>query len=120
MAQDEKRSDDFNSTAKMAMQQAQGAAQQYFGWVQKTMSASPWGASDLNKKLMGFAEQNMATTFAYVQKLSEVRNFQDLMRIQTEYVQGQLETFGRQARDLIEASAKATHEAASKPKNPSS
>jgi len=115
MTQDPKRIEEFSAVAQQAMQQAQGATQQYFSWLQKGITASPWSNTELNKKMMGFAEQNIAATFAYVQKLSQARDFQDLMRIQTEYVQAQMESFGTQARDIINASTNsATRGAATK------
>jgi phasin len=111
MAKDQKSVEDFNVIAKRTMEQAQGAAGNYLGWLQKSMSASPWGDAEMGKKLMGYAERNISATFEFVQKLSQAKDFQDLVRIQSEFMQTQLQSFGEQAKDIGEASTKAVAEA---------
>ncbi len=104
MAKDQTPVEEMSTVMKQSME---GAAEQYFGWLQKSMSASPWLDTDLSKKMMGFVQENIAASFALVQKLSQAKDFQDLVRIQTEFMQTQLESFGKQARDISEASTKA-------------
>jgi hypothetical protein len=53
-----------------------------------------------------------------VQKLSQAKDFQDLVRIQSEFMQAQLQSFGEQAKDIGEASTKAVADAM-KTKSPS-
>jgi phasin len=118
MANDQKPMEDFNVIAKRTMEQAQGAAGNYLAWLQKSMSSSPWGDTELPKKLMGYAEKNIAATFAFVQKLGQARDFQDIVRIQSEFMQAQLQSFGEQAKDIGEASTKAVAEVM-KTKSPS-
>lgn len=47
--------------------------------------------------------KNLAVTYEFVQKLSHAKNFSDIIRIQTEFVQTQLESFGEQAKSIGEA-----------------
>jgi hypothetical protein len=44
---------------------ATGGMENYFGWLQKTMSASPWGNADLNKTLLQYTAQNISASFEF-------------------------------------------------------
>ena len=68
-------------TAKQITEQAQGAMENYFGWLQTTMSAFPWSNTNLNRILLSRATQNVTATFAFMQKLSQAKNFQDVVKI---------------------------------------
>jgi hypothetical protein len=97
----------INVETKQAIQQTvkqtQGAMDNYFDLLQQTMSATPWGKTDFGEKLKSFTEQNIAGVHHHVQKLSQARDFQDIITIQTEYMQAQLSLFTNQARQLGEA-----------------
>jgi hypothetical protein len=106
MAKDPSPLQNLNVETKQAveqtMRQAQGAMDNYFGLLQQTMSATPWGKTDFGEKLKSFTEQNIATAQQHVQKLSQAGTFQDVIRIQTEYMQTQLSLFADQAKQLGE------------------
>jgi hypothetical protein len=85
------------------VKQAQGAMDNYFDLLQQTMSATPWAKTDFVEKLKSFTEQNVTAAQHHVQKLSQARDFQDIVRIQTEYMQSQLSLFADQAKQLGEA-----------------
>jgi hypothetical protein len=89
------------------VKQTEGAMDNYFNVLQQTMSATPWGKTDFGEKLKSFTEQNAAAAHHHIQKLSQVRDFQDFIKIQTEYVQTQLSLFADQAKQLGEAYMKA-------------
>ena len=95
-------------TSERIANQTQGAMESYFGWLQKTMSASPWGSTDLNRKLLSYATENVTAAFTFVQKLSQAKNLQDVVEIQTEFVQMQIETFNKRAKELGDAVAATT------------
>ncbi len=104
MAKDQTPAEEMSAVMKQTME---GATDQYLGWLQKSISAPPWLDPDLSRKMMGFVQQNMAASFGFMQKLGQAKDFQDLLRIQTEFMQTQLELFGKQVRDISEASSKA-------------
>jgi hypothetical protein len=83
----------------------------YFGWLQKSMSTFPWSNTNLNRILLSNATQNVAATFAYMQKLSLARNFQDVVKIQTEFMETQMHSFNEQAKILGEVYSKAARNA---------
>jgi hypothetical protein len=111
MAKDYKPLEDLNIKAEQVVEQAvkrtQGAMDNYFNLLQQAMSASPWGKTDLGEKLQRYTEYNLAVAQEHVQKLSQAKTFQDIIQIQTEYMQTQLSLFADQAKNLGEAYMKA-------------
>ena len=108
MAKDEKLSEDLSAVAGQTMEQARGAMENYLDFFQKSMSASPWAGTELNKKMVDYAQQNVATAFGFAQKLTQAKDLQDLVRIQTEFLQTQMKSLTEQAKDLSETTTKAT------------
>ena len=78
----------------------------YFNWLQNTMSASPWGNTDLNKKLLSYATENVSAAFGYVQKLSQAIESGRLVKIQTEFMSAQMNSFNEQAKNIGEICTK--------------
>ena len=114
MAEERKPFDALSGSAQQAveqtMEQGQKAMGDYFTWLQKTMSGSHWMGNDLTKKLMSNMEYNIASTQAFVQKLSQAKDFQDFIRLQIEFMQKQISTFADQTKGLGEAFMKMTEE----------
>ena len=102
-------------TAKQITEQTQGAMENYFGWLQTTMSAFPWSNTNLNRILLSHATQNVAATFAFMQKLSQAKNFQEVVKIQTEFMETQMNSFNEQAKILGEIYSKAAQDAMKTP-----
>ena len=67
-------------TAEQITGRTQEATENYFKWLQTTMSASPWGNTDLNKKLLSYATENVSATFGFLQKFSQAKNMEDVSR----------------------------------------
>jgi hypothetical protein len=114
MAKDKKPPEALIATARHAaehsMEQSQGAMENYFSWLQKTMSVLPWSNTNLNRILLKHATQNVTATFAFVQKLSQAKNFQEVVKIQTEFMQSQMNLFNEEAKILGEMYTKAAAE----------
>jgi len=51
-------------TAERMTKQTQGAMENYFGWLQTTMSALPWSNTNLNRILLSNATQNVTGVYA--------------------------------------------------------
>jgi len=95
-------------TIEQTVKQTQGAMESYFNLLQQTMSATPWAETDFGEKLKSFTEQNIAAAHRHVQNLSQAADFQDVIKVQTEYMQTQLSLFADQAKQLGEALMKTT------------
>ena len=109
----------FNENAERAldqtMAQTRGAMEQYFNFMQKAFSMTPFGGTELAEKMKGFTEANIASAQAFVQRLSQAKDFQDALQIQTEYMQTQFQTLGEQTRSLAESFTSATTSAVKNP-----
>ena len=108
MDKDKTSSQDMSAIMSQGVEQARGAMENYLKFFQQSMSASPWAGTELNKKLTGYARQNVDTAFGFAQQLTQAKDFQDLVRIQTEFFHSQLQSLSEQAKDLTETATKAT------------
>ena len=96
--------------------QTRGAADDYFSLVQKAFSFYPVGGTELAEKMKSYTEQNISAAGDFVHKLSQAEDFQDIVRIQTEYMQTQFSIWAEQTRGLAEAFTKAVASAVKLPK----
>jgi len=94
---------DAQRAVEKTMEQARWAVDSYFIFVQKIISSYPSGGTELGEKLKSCAEKNITATHEFVQKLSQAKNFNDIILIQTEFMQTQLNSFGEQAKSIGEA-----------------
>jgi hypothetical protein len=95
------------SAIEQNMEKARGAMDNYFNFLQSTMSSYSWGSPDLIEKMKTYTDQNISASVECVNKLSRVKDFQEVFRIQTEFMQTQLNSLTEQARSLGDAYAKA-------------
>jgi hypothetical protein len=106
MAKDKATSESLTGMAKQTAEQITGRTQEatenYFRWLQTTMSASPWSNTELNKKLLSYATENVSAAFGFVQKLSQAKNLEDVVKIQTEFMTAQMNSFNEQAKNIGE------------------
>ena len=98
MASNQKPMDEMNAFARQMMQQTLQAVDEYFDFVKKAISSSPSGGTELGEKVKSYAETNVAATHEFIKGLSQAKDFQEMMRIQTEFMQKQLQEFGEQTR----------------------
>ncbi len=61
----------------------------------------------ISTKLKSYAEHNIAAALEFVSRLHEAKTFQDVIQIQTEFMQLQLQSFGEQAKQFSEICMKA-------------
>ena len=70
---------------------------------------------DAYEKIKSVAEQNIANSFEFAQKLVRAKDIQEVMALQQEYLQSQMKAMSAQAKDLGSSATKAAMDAA-KPK----
>jgi hypothetical protein len=93
-------------TADQIAGRTQEAIGNYFTWLQNGMSASPWGNTELTKKFLSYATENVSNAFGFVQKLNQAKNLGDAVKIQTEFMTAQFSSFNEQAKNLGEIYAR--------------
>jgi hypothetical protein len=91
------------------------AMENYLSWVQNAMSASPWVNNDLNKKLLSYTTESVTAAVGHVQKLSQAKNLEEVVKIQTEFMSKQLDTFNKQTKTIVEICTKAAQGATKSP-----
>ena len=87
--------------------QARLAINNYFQFFEKSMSASPWGATDQAKTFTNYVEQTVAANFELSDKLLHAKDVQEIVRIQTDFFQSQLRTLTEQSKNLREPATNA-------------
>ena len=110
MAENETPADQVRSVMAKNLEQARGAMTNYLQFLEKSMSASPLGATDQAKKFREYVERNVAASFEFSDKLLHAKNLQDIARIQTEFFQAQLRALTEQSKDLGETATKTVSE----------
>jgi hypothetical protein len=98
--------DAWTGIARQTGEQLTARTQDYFVWVQNNLL--PWGNADLNKKLMNYATEAVMAPCTFAQKLSQAKNFEDVVRIQSEFVKIQTDLFNERAKELGEMYSKVT------------
>src|SRR5271165_1461724 len=93
--------------AKMAFQQLMQAAEESISTSEERGETSQVGALDLSKKAMTFAERNVLSAFELAQKIVHTKDTQELVRMQTEFLQSQMQALDEQVKDLGETISKA-------------
>jgi phasin len=93
--------------AEQSLEQARKAVDGFMTAAQKAVttaevqaSAAQSGAKDVGQKAMSFAEQNVATSFEFAQKLVRAKDMQEVMALQQEFLQSQMKAMSEQAKDL--------------------
>jgi hypothetical protein len=85
---------------------ALNAVDTYFEFLNRAISSLPSGGTELGDKLKSFSEKNIATTHQFVRQLSQAKDFQEVFRVQAEFMQAQMQTLAEQAKTLAEAFTK--------------
>ena len=98
-----------------AKEEARWAMDSYFDLLDRTISSCPTGGTQLGEMLKDYSERNIAATREHLRKLSQARDFTEVVRIQTDFMQSQFNAFGEQAKGLSEACSKTAAEVVTKP-----
>ena len=126
MVKDTEPLEELNANAKRAVQQAERTVEQalnhsrgvldnYFNFVQKAFSSYPFGGAEIGDKIKNYTEKNISTAQDFMHKLSHAKDLQDVILIQTEYMQTQFSVLTEQTKSLTEAFTKAATSAVKMP-----
>ena len=93
--------------AKLAFTDYNQAAQEAVSSFDQWIEASQVGAQGISKKAMKFAQRNVLSAFDFAQKIVQAKDIDELIRMQTEFVQWQIQVLSEQVKDLGETLAPA-------------
>jgi phasin len=92
--------------ARVAFNTFMNAAQQAVSQFEGQAKAVQAGAKEVSEKAMSYAERNVANTFAFADRLVHAKDIQQVIALQTEFVQAQMKEFAAQAKELGAAASK--------------
>jgi phasin len=92
--------------AKIAFDKFMEAAQTTMDTFEGQSKVAQANAKEVSQRIMGFAEQNVATAFDYAQKLVHAKDPQALLTLHSEFIRSQMQVLGEQARELGEVASK--------------
>jgi phasin len=91
--------------ARQAFDGFMTAAQKAVSKFEEQTTAAQGNAKNAGDKIMGFAEQNVASSFEFAQRLVRARDLDEMMRLQAEFARSQMETLAEQAKELGQGAA---------------
>jgi phasin len=113
---------EMRSMAEASFEQARktfekfvASAQAAAGSLEQRNATVRAGAKDVSQKAIAYAEKNVQASLDYAQSLLKAKDVTDVMRLHSEYVQGQMRSLAEQASEMGQIVSKAAMEAA-KPK----
>ena len=113
---------DMRAMAEASFEQARktfekfvASAQAAAGSIEERNATARAGARDISSKAIAYAEKNVQASLDYAQSLLKAKDLTEVMRLHSEYVQGQMRALAEQASEMGQAVTKAAMDAA-KPK----
>jgi len=79
------------------MEQARRAADTYCDYVKQAIAATRSGGNEFAERIKGYAEKNITATQEFLKQLSQAKNFQDVVHVQSDYMQFSMKAFGEQS-----------------------
>ena len=98
--------------ARQAFEGFVDAANKAVGQFQGRAEAAQSGATEIAPKSIAYAEQNVAATFDFAQKLMNAKDAAEVLGLQSEYLSRQMLALSTQVRDLGRSAAKIVVDAA--------
>ncbi len=80
--------------------------------VEDSTNAVQSGASDVNRKALTYAEEHVDAAFKFAQQIVRAKDVEEVMKLQQDYMRGQMEALGEQAREISSAATSTMQEAA--------
>jgi len=86
-------------------------AQATAGTIEEKGAAAAAGAKEVGAKAISYAEKNVQASLDYAQSLLKAKDLTEIMRLQSEYVQGQMRSLAEHASEMGQIVSKAAMEA---------
>ena len=103
--------------ARAAFNTFMNAAQQAVSRFEGQTKAVQATAKDVSEKAMRYAERNVASTFAFADRLMHAKDAQHGIALQTEFIQAQMKELTEQAKELGETGSKIARKSVQSPKS---
>ena len=114
---------EMRSMAEASVEQARRTFEKFLenaqataGSIEERNATVRAGAKDIGTKAFAYAEKNVQASLDYAQSLTHARDLPEIMKLHSEYVQGQMRSLAEQAGEMGQIVSRAAMEAA-KPKH---
>ena len=94
--------------AKSAFADFMRVAQGAVSALEDRFMASEAGTNEIGDKAMSFAGRNVSSAFDFAQRILRAEDIQELVRMQTEFVQSQMSVLSEQVKDMGNTISKAS------------
>jgi len=99
---------DLNELAQQGMTQAWNAFGSYLNTLGSAAQGEAEGGNELGAAFANYTGRNVANMVAFVQKLAQVKEVEDLVKAQTDFFKSQMEAVAEQAAVVRESAEKAS------------
>src|SRR5260221_12745580 len=97
--------------ARKGFEKFLASAQQAAGSMEERGTTVRAGARDISSRLIAHAEKNVKTSLDFAQSLLKTKDLPEVMRLHSEYVQGQMRSLAEQASEMGQIVSRTTMEA---------
>ena len=101
--------------ARQAFEKFMANAQATAGTIEERRATVRAGAKEVGAKAVSFAEKNVQASLDYAQSLLKAKDLTEVMKLHSDYVQGQMRSLAEQASEMGQIVSRAAMDAA-KPK----
>jgi phasin len=104
---------EMRAFAEKSVEQARQAFDSFCSATQKAVSSADKraaGAKEVGELAMRFAERNIASSFAFAERLVRAKDSQEIMSLHADYLKDQVAAFSDQAREMTKRAAKMASE----------
>ena len=98
---------DMREITEQSMSQVKTAINAYLDFWKRSVPENVVGGSALSDKILASAGMNVANAFEFAGRLAQVRDVQELAKLQMDFIQAQMQAMTEQAKDLSETTTKA-------------
>jgi len=106
--------DQLRTYAEQSITQARKAIEDFMKVAQTTVSSVEGstnqiqaGATDINNKMLSYAEENIAAAFDFAEKMARAKDMDEIVKLQSEFMTKRMSAFGEQTREIGDTAAKA-------------
>jgi hypothetical protein len=104
----------FNPVTRHALEQAHHAVDAYFDILKEMVSAFPSGGTQIGERMKEEGVENITAVQALVKRLSEAKDFQEALAVQTAFIHSQLNVFAKRVESVSEAPTSAAQDTTKK------
>lgn len=110
--------DQLRTYAEQSITQARKALEDFMKVAQSTVTTVEGstnqiqaGATDINNKMLSYAEENIAAAFDFAEKMARAKDMDEIVKLQSDFMTKRMSAFGEQTREIGDTAAKTASEA---------